>query len=83
MPKAGRALHVDFAAPGNDVLAATGLASTDRLRETSFAAPLVAERLALRYPVPAIDQIGPAVASLVLKARDLGKPGRDRITGTA
>ena len=56
LPKAGRALHVDFAAPGNDVLAATGLASTDRLRETSFAAPLVAERLALRYPVAGEDQ---------------------------
>lgn len=63
------------------MLAATGLASTDRLRGTSFAAPLVAERLALRYPVPAIDQISPAVAGLVLEARDLGKPGSDRIYG--
>ena len=36
------ALHVDFAAPGDAVLAATGAASTGRLRGTSFAAPLVA-----------------------------------------
>src|SRR3546814_6545927 len=50
LPEAGRALHIDFAAPGNAVLAATGIDATDRLRGTSFAAPLVAGRLALRYP---------------------------------
>lgn len=61
LPEAGRALHVDFAVPGDGVLAATGLASTDRLRGT----------------------IGTAVDGLVLEARDLGKPGRDRIRGTA
>ncbi len=48
---------------------------------TSFAAPLVAGRLALRYPAPAIDRIGPAVAALVMEARDLGKPGRDKVYG--
>ena len=81
LPEAGRALHVDFAAPGDGVLAATGTASTDRLRGTSFAAPLVAGRLALRYPAPAIDRIGPAVTALVMEARDLGKAGRDKIYG--
>lgn len=81
LPEAGRALHVDFAAPGDGVLAATGAASTDRLRGTSFAAPLVAGRLALRYPAPAIDRIGPAVTALVMEARDLGKTGRDKIYG--
>lgn len=81
LPEAGRALHVDFAAPGDAVLAATGAGSSDRLRGTSFAAPLVAGRLALRYPVPAIDRIGPAVAALVMEARDLGKKGRDKIYG--
>jgi subtilisin family serine protease len=81
LPEAGRALHVDFAAPGDAVLAATGVASTDRLRGTSFAAPLVAGRLALLYPVPAIDRIGPAVSSLVMEARDMGKPGRDKTYG--
>lgn len=81
LPEAGRALHIDFTAPGDDVLAATGVASTGRLRGTSFAAPLVAGRLALRYPAPAIDRIGPAVAALVMEARDLGKPGRDKLYG--
>lgn len=79
--EAGRALHVDFAAPGDAVFAATGAGSTDLLRGTSFAAPLVAGRLALRYPVPSIDRIGPAVAGLVMEARDLGKKGRDKIYG--
>ncbi|HEX2812626.1 MAG TPA: S8 family serine peptidase [Sphingopyxis sp.] len=81
LPEAGRALHVDFAAPGDAVLAATGAQSTDRLRGTSFAAPLVAGRLALRYPAPSINAIGPAVAALVMEARDLGKRGRDKIYG--
>ena len=81
LPEAGRARHIDFAAPGDAVLAATGPASADRLRGTSFAAPLVAGRLALRYPAPAVDRIGPAVAALVMEARDLGKRGRDKIYG--
>ncbi len=81
LPEAGRALHVDFAAPGAAVLVATGTRTTDRLRGTSFAAPLVAGRLALRYPAPAIDRIGPAVSALVFEARDLGKKGRDKIYG--
>lgn len=81
LPEAGRALHIDFAAPGDAVLAATGSGETDRLRGTSFAAPLVAGRLALRYPVPVIDRIAPAVSALVFEARDLGKKGRDKIYG--
>ena len=81
LPEAGRALHIDFAAPGDAVLAATDAASVDRLRGTSFAAPLVAGRLALLYPAPAIDRIGPAVSSLVIEARDMGKPGRDKVYG--
>jgi minor extracellular protease Epr len=81
LPEAGRALHVDFAAPGDAVLAATSAAGTARLRGTSFAAPLVAGRLALRYPAPSIDGIGPAVAGLVMEARDIGKKGRDNIYG--
>ena len=81
LPEAGRARHIDFAAPGDAVLAATGPVSTDRLRGTSFAAPLVAGRLVLHYPAPAIDRIGPAVSALVMEARDLGKRGRDQIYG--
>lgn len=81
LPEAGRAIHVDFAAPGDAVLAATSAGSVDRLRGTSFAAPLVAGRLALLYPAPAIDRIAPAVTALVMEARDLGKKGRDKIYG--
>lgn len=81
LPEAGRALHVDFAAPGDAVLAATGANASERLRGTSFAAPLVAGRLALLYPAPAIDRIAPAVSALVFKARDLGRKGRDNIYG--
>ena len=81
LPEAGRALHVDFAAPGDAVFAATGMDSTGRLRGTSFAAPLVAGRLVLHYPAPSIDRIGPAVAALVMEARDLGRKGRDKVYG--
>ncbi|RYD45092.1 MAG: serine protease [Sphingomonadales bacterium] len=81
LPEAGRALHIDFAAPGDAVLAAAGAGSVDRMRGTSFAAPLVAGRLALRYPAPIIERIEPAVTGLVLEARDLGKTGRDKIYG--
>ena len=81
LPEAGRTQHIDFAAPGDAVLAATDVDTTDRLRGTSFAAPLVGGRLALRYPAPAIDRIGPAVSSLLFEARDLGKKGRDKIYG--
>lgn len=81
LPEAGRALHVDFAAPGDDVAAATGTGGIDRMRGTSFAAPLVAGRLAIHYPRPSVDAIGPAVTALVMEARDLGKKGRDKIYG--
>ncbi|WP_120221585.1 S8 family serine peptidase [Sphingopyxis sp. FD7] len=81
LPEAGRALHVDFAAPGDAVRAATGPASVERLRGTSFAAPLVAGRLARRYPAASIAAIGPAIAALVMEARDLGRKGRDKIYG--
>ncbi|MBJ7440175.1 MAG: S8 family serine peptidase [Sphingopyxis sp.] len=81
LPEAGGALHVDFAAPGAAVLAATGATTTERLRGTSFAAPLVAGRLAQRYPTPATGQIAAAVTALVLEARDLGKKGHDKVYG--
>lgn len=81
LPEAGRALHVDFAAPGDAVRAATGPASIERLRGTSFAAPLVAGRLALHYPAASIASIGPAITALVMEARDLGRKGRDKIYG--
>ncbi len=43
--EAGRATHVDFAAPGADIAAATPGKGYARVRGTSFAAPLAAARL--------------------------------------
>lgn len=45
LPEAGRARHVDFAAPGSDMNAAQMNGDKGRVRGTSFAAPLVAGRL--------------------------------------
>lgn len=45
LPEAGRARHVDFAAPGADMNAARADGGSGRVRGTSFAAPLVAGRL--------------------------------------
>ncbi|SDA20680.1 Subtilase family protein [Sphingomonas sp. NFR15] len=44
--EAGRSLHLDYAAPGADMLAATAQGGSAPVRGTSFAAPLVAARLA-------------------------------------
>ena len=60
---------------------ALALEEVRRLAQLLLAAPLVGGRLALRYPAPAIDRIGPAVSTLVFEARDLGKKGRDKIYG--
>ncbi|WP_188065519.1 S8 family serine peptidase [Sphingobium sp. KCTC 72723] len=51
LPEAGRAAHVDFAAPGADMNAAQGNGGKGAVRGTSFAAPLVAGRLLLRGSV--------------------------------
>jgi hypothetical protein len=47
LPEAGRAAHVDFAAPGADMAAALPGNGYARVRGTSFAAPLAAARLLL------------------------------------
>ena len=47
LPEAGRALHLDFAAPGADMAAALPGQGYARVRGTSFAAPLAAARLAI------------------------------------
>jgi hypothetical protein len=46
LPEAGGALHVDFAAPAADLKAATLRGGLGLVRGTSFAAPIVAGRLA-------------------------------------
>ncbi|NML10882.1 S8 family serine peptidase [Sphingobium sp. AR-3-1] len=54
LPEAGRALHVDFAAPGADMQAATTQGGKGAVRGTSFAAPLVAGRLLMRGGIAAL-----------------------------
>lgn len=61
MPEAGRALHVDFAAPGADMQAADTQGGKTAVRGTSFAAPLVAGRLFIRGTLAALHaEAGPA-----------------------
>jgi hypothetical protein len=71
--EAGRALHLDYAAPGADMMGAKPGGSLARLRGTSYAAPLVAARLAA--------QPNPSLVLLDREATDLGKPGPDKIYG--
>ena len=47
LPEAGKAAHVDFAAPGADMAAALPGQGYAKVRGTSFAAPLASARLAL------------------------------------
>lgn len=81
LPEAGRALHVDFAAPGADMKGAAPGGGLSPLRGTSFAAPLVAARLSVHYRQARIEAIRSAVAALIAEASDLGKKGRDPVYG--
>lgn len=77
--EAGRALHLDYAAPGADLRAPDASGRSRAVRGTSFAAPLVAARAAAR-----IDQgrTGKAlIGALDAEARDLGRKGPDRSFG--
>lgn len=74
--EAGRALHLDYAAPGADMLAADARGRWVKVRGTSYAAPLVAARAAAVGGTRAAT-----VAALDREARDLGKPGPDAIFG--
>ena len=74
--EAGRALHLDYAAPGADMLAADARGRWVKVRGTSYAAPLVAARAAAAWgPRPA------TITALDREARDLGAPGSDRAFG--
>lgn len=69
LPEAGRARHIDFAAPGADMAAALQTGGYATVRGTSFAAPLVAARLAMSR--------GDALAAVTAEAQ----PTRDDRTG--
>lgn len=76
--EAGRALKLDYAAPGADLLAADALGRARRARGTSYAAPFVAARLSANLDGSGIDT---ALRKLEGEARDLGKRGTDRQFG--
>ena len=74
--EAGRALHLDYAAPGANIRAANKGGKRVKLRGTSFAAPLVAARLA-----GALDRGSDWRGALDREAEDLGPRGPDESYG--
>ncbi|MET0376361.1 MAG: S8 family serine peptidase, partial [Rhizorhabdus sp.] len=75
--EAGKASHLDFAAPGTDLLAATAAGSTAKVRGTSFAAPFVAGRLARL----ATNGPLPRVRAVALLTKEASKAGAARLYG--
>lgn len=74
--EAGRALHLDYAAPGADIRGLDAKGKRIKLRGTSFAAPLVAARAAIALAN------GPSWRrTLDAEALDLGKKGPDPAYG--
>ena len=79
--EAGRASHLDYAAPGADMLAAS-LHGAKPVRGTSFAAPLVAATIALAYPAPDVADRANALARVDASAERRGKAyGRGILCG--
>jgi len=74
--EAGRALHLDYAAPGADIRAADKRGKQVKVRGTSYATPLVAARLAA-----ALDRRADWRAALDGEAQDLGAKGADERFG--
>jgi subtilisin family serine protease len=68
--EAGRSLHLDFAAPGADMAAASASGGIRAVRGTSYAVPLVAGRIARS-----------TLADVRAAATDLGPRGPDRTFG--
>lgn len=75
--EAGRALHLDYAAPGADMLAADASGAPVAVRGTSFAAPFAAARIAHFYGETAPAKIAAAINAANREAADLGKRGPD------
>lgn len=73
--EAGRAGHLDYAAPGADLFASNAAGQRFKVRGTSFATPLVASRVALALPS------GNVRARLDAEAIDLGGKGTDATYG--
>lgn len=79
--EAGRAAHLDYAAPGADMLATAAGGRAIRVRGTSFAAPLAAAVIARAYPAPDPAGLRAAIAKVDAEARDAGPRGPDRSYG--
>lgn len=73
--EAGKALHLDYAAPGADLLAANAAGKWTKVRGTSYAAPFVAARAA------AVSSQGTVIPALDREAVDLGRKGPDPVFG--
>ena len=71
--EAGNATHLDYAAPGADMLASDTGGGAVPVRGTSFAAPLVAGTIARLYPVQDSARRGAALASVDAGAERLGR----------
>lgn len=73
--EAGRATHLDYAAPGADLLATNAAGKWGKVRGTSYAVPFVAARAAA-----ALDR-GAVIPVLDREAVDLGRKGPDPVFG--
>ena len=78
--EAGRALHLDYAAPGADLLAANAAGRWSKVRGTSYAVPLVAARAAAALDRGALDREA-MIPALDREAIDLGRKGADPVFG--
>lgn len=72
--EAGRALDLDYAAPGADITGADAMGRSVKLRGTSFAAPLAAARIAAAIGGDWRDTVD-------RESVDLGKKGVDSVYG--
>jgi len=79
--EAVRGPQVLFAAPGADMNAADLGTGYSTVRGTSFAAPIVAARLATLHRKIGLEDARLALSSLEREAKDLGPKGRDDIYG--
>ena len=77
--EAGKATHLDFAAPGSDLIAAKPGGGTAKVRGTSFAAPFVAGRLARLAASGPL----PRARAITMLAAEAGMPkgGQARLYG--
>jgi subtilisin family serine protease len=79
--EACRGKHVDFAAPGANMSAASIESPYGLVRGTSFAAPIVAGLLARQVDEVNRSKADAAVAALAAQAVDLGARGVDKVYG--